>query len=357
MQLQFHLFVAHFRKLGRGPDQLVRTLQQACVFSDRYRGFAAVTGDHNDLYACILNFSNRFDRFGTDFIANTQNTYQRQSVCRKLIAFDIAFIGAECQHSDRICCQFQHSVIQCFFHFFGQRLAVAFRIPVVAGLQNQLFRSAFSQAVTLAVTADCRPRIFIGAVERNKFITVQHFFHTVATYIVAERPLSHIAADHSAVRNGCRGIEHNVLVSKGLQLCRQYVKLRVFLTVTGNEPYDFQLALCDRACLIGKKQVQTARSFNTDQLPHKYVIAQHFFHIQRRNDRDHQRQPFRHRHNDNDDTQNNSLHQIRQQKRRISKISAEIAVQIGFMQHDCQSDQHTAGITKLADMMRQSLKF
>lgn len=164
-----------------------------------------------------------------------------------------------------------------FFHFFGQRLAVAFRIPVVAGLQNQLFRSAFSQAVTLAVTADCRPRIFIGAVERNKFITVQHFFHTVAAYIVAERPLSHIAADHSAVRNGCRGIEHNVLVSKGLQLCRQYVKRRVFLTVAGNEPYDFQLALCDRACLIGKKQVQTARSFDTDQLPHKYVIAQHFF--------------------------------------------------------------------------------
>ena len=86
------------------------------------------------------------------------------------------------------------------------------------------------------------------------------------------------------------------------------------------------------------------------------MVMQHFAHIERRNYRNHQRQTFRYRHNNNNNRQDYSLHQIGNYCCHISKICCKAACQIYLMQYYRNCYQHTAGITEFTYLLCQSLQ-
>ena len=87
------------------------------------------------------------------------------------------------------------------------------------------------------------------------------------------------------------------------------------------------------------------------------MVMQHFAHIERRNYRNHQRQAFRYRHNNNNNRQDYSLHQIGNYCCHIGKISCKAACQIYLMQYYRNCYQHTAGITEFTYLLCQSFQF
>ena len=86
------------------------------------------------------------------------------------------------------------------------------------------------------------------------------------------------------------------------------------------------------------------------------MVMQHFAHIERRNYRNHQRQAFRYCHNNNNNRQDYSLHQIGNYCCHISKICCKAACQIYLMQYYRNCYQHTAGITEFTYLLCQSLQ-
>ncbi len=86
------------------------------------------------------------------------------------------------------------------------------------------------------------------------------------------------------------------------------------------------------------------------------MVMQHFAHIERRNYRNHQRQAFRYCHNNNNNRQDYSLHQIGNYCCHISKICCKAACQIYLMQYYRNCYQHTAGITEFTYLLCQSFQ-
>ena len=86
------------------------------------------------------------------------------------------------------------------------------------------------------------------------------------------------------------------------------------------------------------------------------MVMQHFAHIKRRNYRNHQRQAFRYCHNNNNNRQDYSLHQIGNYCCHVSKVRCKAACQIYLMQHYRNCYQHTAGITEFTYLLCQSLQ-
>ena len=70
------------------------------------------------------------------------------------------------------------------------------------------------------------------------------------------------------------------MVSKFFKLLGKSVKFLVFILITADEAYNFQLAFGNSTGLIRKEYVQATCRFNTYKLTDKHVVVEHFAHIQ-----------------------------------------------------------------------------
>ena len=122
------------------------------------------------------------------------------------------------------------------------------------------------------------------------------------------------------------------------------------------ECHDFELPLRDRAGLVAEQQIQTAGCFDAADLPHEHVVFQHLAHVLRRDDCDHQRQTFRHRHDDDDHRQHNRFDERVQQIHPIGAVKAdarhvEAVLNDDALKHECNRNRHAADIAELTDLL------
>ena len=114
-----------------------------------------------------------------------------------------------------------------------------------------------------------------------------------------QRAVGRVAADDAAVGVGGRVVQtdadrHFVLERQGKLLHR-----RELAHVARRDFHDAQLALGNRAGLVGEKQRQRAGSFQTVDFVHQHVILRHAHALIAQQDAGEHRQPFRHSADDN----------------------------------------------------------
>ena len=253
-QIQFDFLVGHSGQFLTGPHLILRPAQQTGVFGDSHRSFFPVPGDHDDLYAGFMDFSDCLHRFGPYFVPDGQNTCQDQPFRGKFRTVNGTGKCTQRQHPDRPACQFQHPVLQHLFHHHGQRQAPPFRIPVKIAPGQQRFRRALNQRI-FPDSLHTGKGVFTGTVKRYKRIPERHRPFPVTADIPGQSPFRNIPTDNRAFRHGGRCVQHHILVSHFPDGYRQPVKGIIFLQIAGNKVHHFQFPFGNGTCFIRKQQV------------------------------------------------------------------------------------------------------
>ena len=296
------LFIAHFIELSRCQRTVGILTDQAGILRNCDSRLKAVTGDHDDLDARILDHLDRLFRFLSDIIADADETDEDQIVVDRIF-YERSLGIAERKNAHRLAGQLVNFSVE---DSLIDRTDLSVPVHIFLCLRKKTLRSTFIEGLPYALNS--RLAELVGRIKalniRDHVLTalIKHP-PRILTDELEKSLIRHISADDpvlAVIHGAC------ILTDRKIDETFDRAVLTELRNIDGiavrrKEIDDLQLALCDRTGLITEENIQRPCCLDTDRLADKDIVVEHAARILHENERDHERQTFRDRADDDND--------------------------------------------------------
>ena len=289
-----YFVIGHLIQLCGSQRPVGVVLQKTCISGNGNCRLQTVSGDHDNLNACISHLGNCISGLRSDIVADRHKADNDQ-IIMDCIFLQLLFRIAERQHTHGL---FRQRINLLIEDGLVDGLYISVFIQIFPCLAKQTFRGAFIIGSAGAVDPGLAELVHGVKALRSCDLIILIALQCTERILSNEfhqRLVRGIAADYLVL---C--VKHGLCILSDRQIQQALyprmpgkLRNRNHLPVCGKEFHDLQTSFGNGTGLITEQDIQRARGLDSFRFSYKHIVVQHPAGILHQHQRDHQRQSLR----------------------------------------------------------------